>query len=185
MEEVFKITPLPCLSIQGTAPRAQWNIPFTFRSITRSKSSPVYAPKGVLSETPALLTRMSIRPCSAPIRSKAVRTCSGSSRLGQMPHTRASGSSAFSWDTPGSRRSPPRSDPSVSWPSSPFFCTFQFRFVCPGKRFPCRSSPLRDENSPTDRDFWYHAPYAPLSSLPGRKRSGALPPQEVRRSSLQ
>lgn len=99
MEEVFKITPLPCLSIQGTAPRAQWNIPFTFRSITRSKSSPVYAPKGVLSETPALLTRMSIRPCSAPIRSKAVRTCSGSSRLGQMPHTRASGSSAFSWDT--------------------------------------------------------------------------------------
>ena len=62
MEEVDRITPVFRGTMHSEAARVALKTPFTFRSMTRSKVSSVYSVKGVLSETPALFTRMSMQP---------------------------------------------------------------------------------------------------------------------------
>lgn len=75
------------------------NSPFTFRSTTLSKVSSVYSVKGVLSDTPALLTRISMRPYFEAASRNALRTDSKLDRLGLIPATVASGYFSFSCAT--------------------------------------------------------------------------------------
>jgi len=62
MEEVERMTPSPRATIHSAAARVALNTPLMFRSITLSKVSSVYSMKGVLSDTPALFTRISMHP---------------------------------------------------------------------------------------------------------------------------
>ena len=61
-DEVERIDPLPRATIHSLATRVALKTPRTFRSITLSKVSSVYSVKGVLSEMPALFTRISTQP---------------------------------------------------------------------------------------------------------------------------
>ena len=95
MDEVERITPLPLAIIHSLAARVAVKIPFTFRSMTRSYVSSVYSVKGVLSETPALFTRISTQPYFSVTFLNSFRTDSRLERLGLIPSTTESGYSSF------------------------------------------------------------------------------------------
>ena len=85
MDEVLRMTPLPRGTMHSLAARVALNTPLTLRSMTLSKASSVYSMKEVLSETPALFTRMSTQPYWTVALRKAFRTDSRSDRSGLMP----------------------------------------------------------------------------------------------------
>ena len=99
IEDVERITPVPRATIHSAAARVVLNTPFTLRSMTLSKVSSVYSINGVLSETPALLTRISTHPYFSVADLNASRTDSRLARSGLMPAMIASGYFSFSRST--------------------------------------------------------------------------------------
>ena len=87
IDEVERITPLPLATIHSAAARVALKTPFTFKSMTLSKVSSVYSINGVLSETPALFTRMSTQPYFSVALLNISRTDSKLARFGLIPAT--------------------------------------------------------------------------------------------------
>lgn len=85
IEDVDNITPLPRAIIHSLAARVAVKTPLTFKSITLSNVSSVYCVKGVLSEIPALLTKISTQPYVDVASRKASLTDSRLERSGLIP----------------------------------------------------------------------------------------------------
>ena len=93
------MTPFPRAIIHSDAALVALKTPFTFRSITLSKVSSVYSVNGVLSDTPALFTRISTHPYFSVASRKLLRTDSRFDRSGLIPATAASGYFSFNCAT--------------------------------------------------------------------------------------
>ena len=93
------MTPSPLATMHSAATRVVVKTPFTFRSMTLSNVSSVYSINGVLSEIPALFTRISTHPYFPVTSLKAFLTDSRLARSGLIPSTIASGYFSFSFVT--------------------------------------------------------------------------------------
>src|SRR5207302_1687151 len=77
-EDMFTIEPERCAIIVGTTARDMRNTPRAFTRITCSHRSRLVSSTSPTPAMPALLTRTSMRPCSAAVAAASARVCSSS-----------------------------------------------------------------------------------------------------------